>query len=348
MEKVSTATTMNVVLAITQVVVFITMAVLNYVVTGVEGAVAYTNAQVANTHPVFGLPAGWAFAIWGIIFITLGIFTIFQAVPASCGGGLSDEVVAGVRLPTLALEVANATWLFLFGNAQFWPASVVIVIYDLLLFVVINRAAIDYFATKRSLKLKLLLGVPFSIHAGWVTVASVLQVQVNLSEEGWIPSPDFSIGCLLVAVCVASVQIYTRADIAYALASVWALGGIVTQQSAGSTFGCNTRVCKDCSQVPTLAICARSSTSSLGYYPNGWLDLCAGWNTTFAEVCFVEKESIVISWSIASMIIVLVALAVGITRSVVASCGIGGAKVGADSDDMQLTPKTSEVLNSGI
>lgn len=233
--------------------------------------------------------------------------------------------------------------LFLFGNGQYWPASIVIVIYDLLLFVVINRSGIDYFMSSKSLKLKLLLGVPFSIHAGWVTVASVLQVQVNLAEEGWIPSPDFCTGCLLVAVCVASVQTYTRADVAYAFASVWALTGIITQQGSDSTFGCNTLICDACSDAPTLAICARSSTAAVGYFPNGWLDLCAGWTnaTNSAEVCFVDKSTAVVGWAVASMIIVLVALAGGIGRSIIANCcGDMAAKVSdGESAGTVLTPK---------
>ena len=82
-------------------------------------------------------------------------------------------------------------------------------------------------------------------------MASVLQTQINLADEGWVPSAGFSVGCLLVAVCIAAVQVYTRTDVAYALASLWALTGIVTQQSEGSTFGCSTLICNACADVQT-------------------------------------------------------------------------------------------------
>jgi hypothetical protein len=59
---------------------------------------------------VYGLPSGWAFSIWGIIFLSLAIFTVFQAVPAKYGGGLEDDIIASVRVPTLFLQAANALW----------------------------------------------------------------------------------------------------------------------------------------------------------------------------------------------------------------------------------------------
>jgi hypothetical protein len=76
-------------------------------------------SSARSTHPVYGLPIGWAFAIWGIIFLTLGLFTGYQAIPLKYNGGLECELVGRIRMPVLALEVFNSAWIFLFGYEQF-------------------------------------------------------------------------------------------------------------------------------------------------------------------------------------------------------------------------------------
>jgi len=36
---------------------------------GEHKLVRFSNTDIANTHPVYGLPAGYAFAIWGVIYL---------------------------------------------------------------------------------------------------------------------------------------------------------------------------------------------------------------------------------------------------------------------------------------
>jgi len=58
---------------------------------------------------------GWAFAIWGIIYLLLTIFVVYQALPASVAIGRSDNLIfnkIGWLLP--ANFLLNAVWLFVF------------------------------------------------------------------------------------------------------------------------------------------------------------------------------------------------------------------------------------------
>jgi hypothetical protein len=328
---------------------------------GIPGFTAFTNSQIADTHPVYGLPSGWAFAIWGIIFAGVGVYTAYQALPASFGGGLEDPLVAKVRVPMLALLALNMAWIFLFGSARYWAALVVIVLYDVLLFTVLARLDLDYFGPSDApLKTKLCVGVPCSIHAGWVTVACALQLQVNLLEEGWLPSPDFAIGALVVALGIASVNVYVRSDLAYALASVWACAGIISQQRDGSrtAFGCASRVCAACDAAPALLICQRPNSAPQGLQPNGWATLCAGWeaaNTSSStpDTCFVARSSAVADWALAGLFIILVTAGLGIGRALLKR--YMKVEVVADSDadaktiEIHGTPSSREaVLKSSL
>lgn len=322
-----------------QIALFVVMVALNYLATSEDaGAVAFTNSQIADTHPVYGLPQGWAFAIWGIIFMTLGLYTVYQALPASCYGGFDDEIVQKIRLPVIGLEVFNSAWNFLFGWEAYWMALLDIVLYDILLWVVIRRARVNYFAPLpnmspwKALRTKLFVAMPFSVHAAWVTVASVLNIQVNLLEEGWMPSPSFSIGCCWLAVTIGvCLTIFPHADLPYALVTLWALGGIITNQQPDSTFGCVSRICGACNEV-SLPICAHTNTAAADRLPNGWAHLnCAsmgkdnvtGWGTaeTVARdglacmAVIVPKSEAVLWWSVAGLFTVIAVFGAGVANA---------------------------------
>lgn len=298
-----------------------------------------------QTHPVYGLPNGWAFAIWGIIFLTLGLYTVYQVLPSRYHGGLECAHVARIRVYVIAFELFNSAWNFLFGWEEYWMALLDIVIYDILLWVVIAKLDVNYFvkidgmSRGQSIRTKLFVAMPFSIHAGWVTVASVLNIQVNALEEGWLPSPGFSIGCCWLAVAIGIYRtVVPNADLPYTLATIWALGGIISNQSPdSSTFGCISRICDACNRAQ-LPICARVNSAAADRLPNGWAALdCAstqfgtnisGWGTAATVArnnvgCveqIVPKSPVVVWWSVAGMACVSAAFAVGVARAYCVSC----------------------------
>jgi len=331
---------MQKVLAAATCVLCVILILVNYVATSETiGAVAFTNRNIADTHPVYGLPNGWAFSIWGIIFLFLSVYTIYQALPAKYYGGFECEHVAKIRLPALAMMVCNSVWNYLFGWEAYWMALLDIVIYDVLLWVIITRLGINYFAPihgmsrAASLRTKLCLAAPFSIHAGWVTVATALNVQVNLLEEGYFPSADFSIGIVWTAAALGVyLTIYRHADLPYTLVTIWALGGIISNQSAGSTWGCASRICGACLHTRALPICSRADTAGVGRLPNGWAHLdchqwsdganMTGWATAVAQagndldcgLTVVPKSDVVIAWFLGGMVTVAAAFGAGLVH----------------------------------
>ena len=294
---------------------FVVLCVVNYLVTSGMG-VRFSNTDIANTHPVFVLPVGWAFSIWGIIYLLEGIFSIYQALPSSMGGGLADERLEGARPLILGIYACNVVWLFLFGYEAYWVASLVIVAYNYLLFKLIITLDVDYLSIATPLKTKLLVSAGFSCNASWVTVASCLQLQVNLLEEGWAPSAALTAGQIAFAVAIACTAVYRYADIAYAAVAAWTLGGIMVNQAASSTWGCASQICPAC--APGMDICERDDTSVFAGRPNGFLSLCSGWNATLDDVCVVAKSDEVSGWALAGIFAVLVALMAGAVRGALA------------------------------
>jgi len=293
-------------------VAYIFMLLTNYVVNNVAlGFVAHTNTQIANTHPVYGLPIGWAFSVWGVIYLLEGLFVVYQALPR----GIHEPAFEAIRLPVLALFAANAAWLFLFGNELYWTSQLVILLYDALLFVVLKRLDVNLFA-KRGAGVKL-AAAAFSANASWVTVASCLGLQVALLEAGWLPTADFTLTLLVLALAIAAAATFSRSDIVYAAVAAWALVGLIANQADGSEFGCNTLICPACNQAP-LAICSRLDTSTSKDRPNGWASLeCDSYDpSSTPRECLVPKSRVVVGFAYVGLALVAGALVVGLIRNV--------------------------------
>jgi len=296
---------------------FVAMAVCNGLVTSPAlGLVKITNAQVANTHPVYCLPTGATFSVWGIIYLLEALFVVYQAVP-SPRGGLREPAFEAIRLPVVALFSLNAIWLFLFGYETFWAAQIVIVLYDVCLFLVLSRLDVNMLSSAHNLGVKL-AAAAFSANASWVTVASCLGFQVALLEEGWLPSEDLSVALILVAVAVACAATFRMSDLVYAAIAAWALSGIISNQAEASAFGCNTQICPAC-LAATIPICSRPDSSARAGQPNGFaMANCAFYNATAstARECFVAKSPKVVGWATAGIVAVVLALVAGLANGV--------------------------------
>jgi len=119
---------------------------------------------------------GWAFAIWGIIYLLLTIFVVYQALPASVATGRNDDLIfnkIGWLLPVNFL--LNAVWLFVFMTnckAGFVVGNFVIVgllvTCDMVLYQqsYVSLTVIEFISLR--------CGV--SLYAGWVTAATILGI----------------------------------------------------------------------------------------------------------------------------------------------------------------------------
>lgn len=70
--------------------------VLTVLVNGLAGSTTIlggkTTGEVSDANPTFITPAGYVFSIWGIIYILLGIFVVFQALPSQRGEEYQERI----------------------------------------------------------------------------------------------------------------------------------------------------------------------------------------------------------------------------------------------------------------
>lgn len=188
-----------------------------------------TTAEVSDTYFTLITPAGYVFSIWGIIYILLAAFAIYQALPSQKDKTYQKQIGALFILSS----IFNCAWLFLWQYD--YITFSVIVMFALLATLITIYTRLGIGKTKAPLIEKLLIQMPFSVYLGWITIATIANVSAALVSLNWgglgINADTWAVIVLLVALVVALTVIFTRRDIAYSLVIIWALTGIAINQS---------------------------------------------------------------------------------------------------------------------
>lgn len=180
--------------------------------------------EISDSFKVYFVPAGYVFAIWGLIYLLLVAYTIFQALP----GQRENESLRKISWWYVASSLANSIWIFMW-HYQLFPLTIVFMLILLVSLIVIYlRLGIG--RTAVSPAMRFLVHLPFSVYLGWITVATIANATNVINLTGWngfgIDPKIWAVIMLVVAVVVALLIALTRRDVAYLLVLVWAFYGI--------------------------------------------------------------------------------------------------------------------------
>jgi benzodiazapine receptor len=212
--------------------------VLTVLVNGLAGSTTLiggkSTADISDMYPTLITPAGYVFSIWGVIYILLGIFVVFQALPSEKGKGYQNRIGWLFVLSSLL----NIFWLFLW---QYEYLSLSVVLMFLLLATLIAiYLRLNIGKSAVSLREKLAVHLPFSVYLGWITIASIANVAAFLVSENWdgfgINQETWATLIIIVALLITLLVIVTRRDVAYGLVIIWALVGIAVKQSGNQNI----------------------------------------------------------------------------------------------------------------
>ena len=179
---------------------------------------------ISDRFQVYFVPAGYVFAIWGVIYIGLIAFAIFQALPSQRENPRLRAAGWWIALGGLA----NIAWIFLWHYEQF-PLTLIAMLV-LLGTLIITYLRLDIGRSTVSKAETWAARVPFSIYLGWITVATVANVTsllYFLNWDGFGIAPEVWMWIVLAVVLViAALMNFSRRDIAYTAVILWALAGI--------------------------------------------------------------------------------------------------------------------------
>ena len=185
--------------------------------------------EISDRFDIYFVPAGYVFSIWGLIYLGLIAFTIYQALPAQKDDQLLKKIYPAYWIGSLA----NVVWLFLWHYEVFsltLAAMLTLLACLLYIYVQISNSGSDLDRNQ-----KWLVKLPFSIYLGWIsvaTIANVTQVLFYSDWGGWGIAPEvWAVIMLAIATVLGLLMLWREYDIAYTLVLVWAFIGINNSQS---------------------------------------------------------------------------------------------------------------------
>lgn len=180
-----------------------------------------------DTEPLI-IPAGYAFSIWGIIYLGLIIFPFYQLFKKRTDSPLWHQLRIWYSLNV----VANGLWLAFASYNWLW-LSVGVIVFMLISLYKINKLLIQI---KES-------GIPldywperfvFSIYFGWVTLATVLNIAAALNFYDWngfgLTEVNWSVIIIPIAAFITGAVVWKYRDIPYAGVVIWAFTALAVKR----------------------------------------------------------------------------------------------------------------------
>jgi benzodiazapine receptor len=189
-----------------------------------------TSAEISNQYLSIFTPANYAFAIWGVIYLLLLLYGIYQALPAQ----RHNSHIRQIDWLFILSCILNCVWIVLFQYDQILISVFVIIAFLITLIAIYLR--LDIGRAQVTTAERLLVQLPFSVYLGWLSVATIANIAVLGVAQNWgdlfgITAPTWAAIMLVVATVVGLVLAVTRRDIGYVLVFVWAFTAIMNKQA---------------------------------------------------------------------------------------------------------------------
>lgn len=183
-----------------------------------------TTGEISDKYPSLFTPAAYVFSIWGLIYLLLITFAIWQALPSQ----RHNSRIAAIRMPFATSCLANGAWIFAWHyDLLLLSLALMFLLLGSLLWIYRSLIASKHLAQPAE---RWLLQLPFSVYLGWITVATIANLSALQIYYGWDNAGLSALAWTYVkigtATAIAIVVLVLKRDQAFALVAVWALVGI--------------------------------------------------------------------------------------------------------------------------
>lgn len=187
-----------------------------------------TTGEISDKWAVLFKPAGYVFAIWGVIYLGLLAFIIYQFIAEK----KENDFVERIGFWFIVNGIANSLWLVVWHYEIYWLTVLIMLVILYSLVQIYTR--LNSTATESNTE-RFLVRTPFSIYLAWICVATIANLTIFLESVGW-GGLGISDLIWLVVVLLAGLyicwQFAMRGDIAFTLVFVWAFAGVAVQNAA--------------------------------------------------------------------------------------------------------------------
>lgn len=192
-----------------------------------------TTGEVSSSYPNLFAPAPYTFAIWGVIYVLLAMYTIYQFVYKDTK---LNDLLNKVGVLFSISSVANAMWVLAWHNFMI-PLSMILMVVILVCLILISEVIKS---NNLSTCERIFIRLPFSVYFGWITVATIANATTLLVSLGWesfgIAATIWTIIVLLIGMAIGTAVVIKNSDFIYGLTLIWAYYGILVKHISSNGF----------------------------------------------------------------------------------------------------------------
>lgn len=220
-------------LAVLNLISVIIVVAMNYI----SQALRFNNTTIGEVSDIYDnlfTPASYAFSIWGLIFISLFAYAIFQVKQA-----FSDDEPFEFITPTgywfFLANLLNTIWVLAFVY-DFIGLSVILMIGILfsLVKIILNTNMERWDAP---LSIIVFVWWPICLYSGWISVATIANISTYFTKIGWqggFLTPEiWTILMIFIAAILNIFMVLNRNMREFAMVGVWALVAIYIRHREG-------------------------------------------------------------------------------------------------------------------
>ncbi|MFC1910907.1 hypothetical protein ACFLXC_06500 [Chloroflexota bacterium] len=196
-----------------------------------------TTGELSDQYPNLFVPVGLTFSIWGLIYILLAIYMVYQAVTAFKGKTDGKPFIEKIGIFFFLSSLANMAWIFAW-HYEMVALSLVFMLF-LLGFLLAIYLRLSIGKSDSSKAERAMVHLPFSIYLGWITVATIANATALLVVINWnafgLGEQFWTVAVIIVGIALSLAMLFMRKDIFYCPVVDWALLGILLKRLAVNT-----------------------------------------------------------------------------------------------------------------
>ncbi|MEJ2595051.1 MAG: hypothetical protein P8100_07980 [bacterium] len=189
-----------------------------------------TIGEVSAQNETLVTPAGYAFSIWGIIYLLLIAYVSYQWYDWI--RHKSDHELKKANVWFMLSNVFNSSWIYFWLNGYLGLS--VIVMFMLLVSLIILTIRLRLETWDAPVRIIFFVWWPICIYLGWIIAASVANTAIYLKSIPWegfgIPENIWAVVMIIIAALIYIFLIFTRNLREAAGVGIWAFVAIAVKQ----------------------------------------------------------------------------------------------------------------------
>lgn len=197
-----------------------------------------TPKEVSDRYPNLFVPAPLTFAIWGVIYILVIAYTLYQfGLFRKRGEAVNATLLNRTAIVFTVSSILNLSWVLAWHYGLLTVSFLLLVLF---LITMIDMRLIIHAQEPLSAKEKWFVRLPFSVYFGWVTIATIAGAVALLVGSGFgglgLSEAVWTILILVVGAAIGIATALRFRDIPYLAVFVWAYANILSNHLSPAGF----------------------------------------------------------------------------------------------------------------